>query len=359
MSSGSIYLSGVLAFVVTASAIPIVRRLAIRFGAMDTPNHRSSHSGPIPRLGGVAILMGFTVGCIVGHWLTGNWPSVDRALIKGALVGVALVGFIDDILGIKAIARMAVYLALSVVIWVAGTRISLVDIPGLGAFDLGTVGSLIVTVLFISWYTNLFNFMDGIDGIAGGAALITLGSLALLFHSAGEIYWCTVSAMAAAATGGFLLFNYSPASVFMGDGGSVFLGLLSGVLTVKAVHGRIITFSSALFLMLPFAFDATFTLLRRLMNRERVWEAHRRHVYQQMSDLGLSHRDISIIYTSIAMVLASLGLQLDGWLPVTKAVTWWACLVLLLLCCSCVLNINGRRQQKAERGKENCRQAMS
>jgi UDP-N-acetylmuramyl pentapeptide phosphotransferase/UDP-N-acetylglucosamine-1-phosphate transferase len=185
--------------------------------------------------------------------------------------------------------------------------------------------------------------MDGIDGIAGGASLVTLGALAIVFSSNGLAPLSLLAVSACAAVVGFLLYNYPPASVFMGDGGSVFLGMTAGALSIAAVKEGILSLAAAVFMMLPFVFDATFTLFRRMLRRERFWAAHRSHVYQQMCDLGFSHRSVTLIYTVAAVICAAVGLAFDTWPRMVQAAVWWRALGVMLAVSVAVVRINERR----------------
>jgi UDP-N-acetylmuramyl pentapeptide phosphotransferase/UDP-N-acetylglucosamine-1-phosphate transferase len=276
-------------------------------------------------------------------WRLAVFPAGTYLVLLLALLAGAAVGFLDDIFQMPTALRFSLYLLVAAAIAVFFSQATVFALPLLPTVHLGVIGGVIFSALYIAWYTNLFNFMDGIDGIAGGASLITLGALAFVFSSNGLAPLSLLAISICAAVVGFLIYNFPPASVFMGDGGSVFLGMAAGALSIAAVKEGILSLAAAIFIMLPFVFDATFTLLRRMMRRERFWAAHRSHVYQQMCDLGFSHRSVTLIYTAAAALFAGIGLVFDRWPVIVQAVVWWGSLGVLLGVSIGVVRRNERR----------------
>ncbi|MBN1654968.1 MAG: glycosyltransferase family 4 protein [Deltaproteobacteria bacterium] len=324
-------LPAIVAFLVAVTTVPVARSFALRKGLLDVPNKRSSHKHPTPRTGGIGILGGSAAGIAVALALAPDngavWPVW---VLLAALAGGAAVGFIDDLFSIPTLFRMLLYSAMAVLIALFYTAVAVVDLPLIRELRLGAAGGVVFSALFVAWYANLFNFMDGVDGIAGGAAIVALGALAAVFF-ADELYLPgSFAVVACAATAGFLPYNFPPASVFMGDGGSVFLGMSIGALSLAAVDQGVVSLPASVFFMLPFVFDATFTLFRRIVFRERFWTAHRSHVYQQLCDLGFSHRTVTIAYTGCALLFALIGIMFDKWSDQAKAVVWWGSWLVLL-----------------------------
>lgn len=259
-----------------------LRRYALARSLMDIPNARSSHSTPTPRGGGVAIVLSFLLGLpLLAVAGLASW-ALTWALL-GAGVGVAVLGFLDDhghiaarwrLLGHFAAALWALY-------WLGG----LPPLPMFGhLFDLGWLGQVLAAV-YLVWVLNLYNFMDGIDGIAsieaicvclGGALLLVLPGLDGAGHAQGS--W--VSLLLACAVAGFLFWNFPPARIFMGDAGSGFLGITLGILSLQAAWVAPQLLWSWVILLGVFIVDATFTLLRRLLRGDKIYEAHRSHAYQ-------------------------------------------------------------------------------
>ena len=270
--------AGMLAAAGTGALIPVLRRAAL----LDRPNERSSHAVPTPRGGGIAV-----VAAIVAGWAvllaTGVAPPA-LTIPLGAAVGLASVSWLDDRGSLSPVVRLAAQcLAVGLGLSVLGRGGAVFQGLLLPVLDLAAAAVLWV------WFVNLFNFMDGIDGLAGSeAAAIGLGLVLCASLGAGsDPALAALAGAVAAAAIGFLVWNWAPARIFLGDVGSVPLGYLIGFLLLGyAQHGH---WRAALILPLYFLVDATTTLLRRLFRGERVWEAHREHFYQQAVRRGLGH----------------------------------------------------------------------
>jgi Fuc2NAc and GlcNAc transferase len=301
----------VIALVVAALAAwwgtSLVRRYAISQSLVDIPNDRSSHSTPTPRGGGLAIVAVVFAGVALQTVIGG----LDRDVGIGVLGGgglIALVGWIDDRSDLRARWRAMAQFAAAIwfVSWVGAPQ-SL----WLGTWSLPlSVAAPVLAVVSLVWLINLFNFMDGIDGIAGGEAVSVGAAGGVLLLASGASGLASTAFLVAAASMGFLVWNWAPARIFMGDVGSGFLGFMLGALAIAADRSGAVPLLVWLLLMGVFVFDATVTLLRRL-RRERVYEAHRRHAYQRAVAAGLSHRTVA---------LGVLGL--NGALVILAAVAW-------------------------------------
>lgn len=254
---------------------------------LDHPNDRSLHSNPTPRSGGVAIVAGIVVGAAI--WAA--WAGAPRVLVwlgGGALL-VAGISFLDDMKGLSVASRFAGHLAVSGLLMVGGLGLSRLELPGVvWDWPIGVGG--ILSVLFLIWMINLYNFMDGMDGFAGGMAVFGFGTFAILGALAGHSAFAATSLIVAAAAAGFLIFNFPPARIFMGDTGSSALGLLAGGLSLWGTAERAFPFWAALLAFSPFIVDASVTLVRRLWRGERVWQAHKTHYYQRLVQSGWGHR---------------------------------------------------------------------
>ena len=261
---------------------PAGRRLAL-----DTPNDRSLHAQPVPRTGGLAVVAGVAVACALAQ------PGV--AVTLGAALALAAVSFADDLLGLPTLARLAAHLAAASVVL---------------AFELGYAEPVLFTILLltIAWYTNLYNFMDGSDGLAGGMAVIGFGAYAIAAHLSGAGPFAALCASVAAAAAGFLVFNFPPARLFMGDAGSVPLGFLAGALGVVGWSRGYWPIWFPLLVFAPFVCDATLTLLRRALRRERVWQAHRDHYYQRLVRMGFGHRGTALVEYAVMAGCAAIAL---------------------------------------------------
>ena len=282
-----ITLSLVGAFALTGA----VRRFAIQKSVLDIPNERSSHSVPTPRGGGVAIVVAF-IAAVLLLWALGLVPlSVMSALVLGG-AGIAILGFFDDLGHIPARWRLlGHFLAGAWVVYSLGGLAPL-TLWG-GAVDLGLLGSLLA-VVFLVWMLNLYNFMDGIDGLASSEAVFAGLAGGLIYFLSGQDGLAVLCFAMAAAAGGFLCWNFPPAKIFMGDAGSGFLGIVMGAMALIAGWVSPDFFWSWIILLGLFVVDATVTLLRRLLRGEKVYEAHRSHAYQFASRQFGSHKKVTL-----------------------------------------------------------------
>ena len=270
----------------------LVRRLAVSHGVLDVPNQRSSHKAPTPRGGGVAIVSANTLALAMLAVL--GDVKLDLVLALGGSLAVAWVGFMDDRHPLSAKVRLTVHIVAGAwaLYWLGG-------LPPLRFGDkiiaLGWMGYLLGT-LGIAWSLNLFNFMDGIDGIAATEAIfVVLGAALLTLLGTDTMGLVAVCLVFAAACTGFLVWNWPPAKIFMGDVGSGYLGYLLAVLALAATRENPVSLWCWLILGGAFFVDATVTLARRLMRGDRVSQAHRSHAYQWLSRRWGSHRLVTIV----------------------------------------------------------------
>lgn len=278
-------------------------RWANRTRILDIPNHRSGHTAPTPRGAGL-VIAGVTAGAA---GLAAVTSPAARPLLT-ALVGavpVVLVGWLDDRRGLHALPRFATHVLASA--WGAGWLVFVAwHLSGITA-----VTTTIGLVLLITWFINLFNFMDGLDGLAAGQAAI--GALALLVFGGGATLGIAIVMGAlTAAMLGYLWFNWPPARVFMGDSGSTFLGYVLAVGALDLGHGSLHMTLASLLPLAPFLFDATATLVLRIARGERWWDAHRDHTYQQLVDAGTPVLATDVAYWSWAAMGLAVGLAVMG-----------------------------------------------
>lgn len=308
-----------------------------RVRIIDMPNERSSHANPTPRSGGIAIVVTFFVG-LMALWMV----SDDAVLGQGYFWAfcatsflIAVVSIIDDLSGMSFKAKLMLQIACAVAVMAMGVVIDRLSLPVLGVWHLGWL-AYPLTLVWIVGLTNAFNFMDGIDGIAGGTAIVAAGFFAAITFMQGSTFIYLVSIVIVGASLGFLLWNWQPAKIFMGDSGSQFLGFVLAVLAVMA--GRFddshVSFYVMGLLFFHFIWDTAYTMIRRLRAGERVTEAHRTHLYQLMTRLGLSHARVSTAYVLIG-VLQGVGalvlVNVDGELRVLVFVPFVVLQVLLTL----------------------------
>ena len=284
--------------------VGLVRRQLLRRGILDRPNARSSHDTPTPRGGGIGV-----IAVVLPLWiiLAFVWPdaihrepSAAGWAIPLAALALAAISWIDDLRSLGALPRLAMQLvtALAGVMLLPGPVFQGL-LPAWLDAGLAAIGWI--------WFVNLFNFMDGIDGITGiEAASIGVGILVIGLVSAAGLAPLHLHALVvAAAAAGFLVWNWSPARIFLGDIGSVPMGYLLGwLLLVLAATGH---WAAALILPLYYLTDATLTLLRRLARGEKVWQAHREHFYQQAVQNGRGHGQVSLAVGLVNLALIALA----------------------------------------------------
>jgi UDP-N-acetylmuramyl pentapeptide phosphotransferase/UDP-N-acetylglucosamine-1-phosphate transferase len=258
---------------------------------MDHPNDRSLHETPTPRIGGIGIMTGVAVA---GVWLA------DAALLPAMLGAFALAGvsLLDDVRGLPVRVRFLAHFVAA-----AGCL-----------FALGLTGwALLVGTLAAVWMTNLYNFMDGANGLAGGMAAIGFGALALAAWLGDAPALATFCAAIAAAALAFLRFNLPSARLFMGDAGSIPLGFFAATLGILGARQGVWPWAFPLLVFSPFIADASVTLARRALRGEKVWQAHRSHYYQRVVLLGASHRQLAVAAFALMLAMGGLAFMLRAW----------------------------------------------
>lgn len=291
-------LLGLLALFLSAILTGLLRRYALNSQLLDIPNARSSHSIPTPRGGGVSIVLVFLLGLPILLFIGVISLGVMWALI-GAGAIAAIIGFLDDHGHIPARWRLlAHFMAATWGLYCLGGLPPLViSLPldySNALFNFDLLGQ-ILALFYLVWLLNLYNFMDGIDGLASIEAItVCIGGALLYFLSAETAGQWVLPLFLAFTVAGFLLWNYPPAKIFMGDACSGFLGLILGLLSIQATWINPLYFWSWLILLGVFILDATFTLFRRFLQGDKVYEAHRSHAYQYASRYYNSHKVVSI-----------------------------------------------------------------
>ena len=312
MAMASWWLAGLVAsWLLTA----LVRRYALHTNLLDLPNERSSHTVPTPRGGGVGIVLSclaiiFVVGLqgLIEQWL------MIATLGSGAMV--AVLGFVDDRSSLPARWRLLGHLAAA--IWVLGWMGPIPPVTLFGVVVNLSYAGPMLCALYLVWMINLFNFMDGIDGIASVEAITTSLGGALLWWLAGSGNGWVVAVVFASCVAGFLIWNFPPAKIFMGDAGSGFLGLMVALLSLWCAQATPVLFWSWFILIGCFMVDATTTLVRRVRRGERFFDAHRAHAYQYASRRVGRHLPVTLACGAINLLwllplaaLVAMG-KLDG-----------------------------------------------
>lgn len=318
------------ALLVSAAATLILVRSAGRFARLlDRPNERSLHRTPVPRTGGLAVLLGTLVAAALV--LASGPVEAVWGWVLGALSLVALVSFLDDRGEIGPLYRLAAHLGAALILMLGGLRWSVVELPGT-ALPLPAMLAGLALLLFVVWMINLYNFMDGMDGFAAGMAGFGFAALAVLGWRAGDLEYALITAAIAASAAGFLVGNFPPARIFLGDLGSASLGLLAAACALVGSQRGLFPLWVAWLSFAPFIVDATWTLLRRALRGERLWQAHRSHHYQRLVLAGWSHRrtllwSYLLMGAGAATAVAAVGMSVgDQW----RLLAAWAVIYLLI-----------------------------
>ena len=290
-----------LALVLSYLGIIPLRRWAERRQILDIPNERSSHTRPVPRGGGLAIVFFSVIGSIAAWLLNRGWPfsMLLTFLIAAALISV--VSWLDDLRPLPNRIRFAAHSVAAILAILGLGYWNSIDIPVVGQFQMGWLG-ILITFLWIVGLSNAYNFMDGIDGIAGGQAIVAGMGWTILGWLSVQPLIALLGLLLGATSLGFLGHNWPPARIFMGDVGSAFLGFTFSVLSVIAVQNDPRFALIGLLLVWPFVFDTGFSFFRRLRKGENVFAAHRSHLYQRLVIAGRSHRFVTLLYVGLALV---------------------------------------------------------
>lgn len=301
-------LAPAFSFLVTLGLLAWLARSKIAAAVLDRPNQRSLHSTPVPRIGGMGMAAGVATG-----WLLVS-PATPLAIVAGSCVlfGLAL---LDDVSGISVATRLGAHLLVA-----AGFVIA--------AMPAATPPWLsIVLTLAVAWMTNLYNFMDGSDGLAGGMTLSGFGFYAAAAWLAGYPMFALTSLSIASAAAAFLIFNFFPARIFMGDTGSIPIGFLAAAFGIFGWQEKIWPIWFPILVFSPFIVDASATLIKRVFRREKIWQAHREHYYQRLVRSGWGHRKTAL--TGYALMIAAglsglCGILLPGAGQIAFCVMWIA-----------------------------------
>lgn len=265
----------------------LMRRAALL--PMDHPNSRSLHATPTPRVGGIGVMMAVLIASMFIQSPI-LWP-----FMLGVLV-LAAISLLDDYKNLSVRWRLLAHIVVAVACVFTFTRLPIIQ--------------FIATSLAIVWMTNLYNFMDGADGLAGGMAVIGFGAMSVAAGWAGALDLAVFCVSISAAALAFLRFNFPPAQIFLGDVGSIPLGFLAAAI---GVYGEAQAYWPLLFPVVvfsPFILDASVTLLKRALRGEKVWHAHREHYYQRLVRMGWSHRQLALAAYVLMLVCAMAGLLL-------------------------------------------------
>ncbi|GAA0469266.1 MraY family glycosyltransferase [Alkalibacillus silvisoli] len=277
---------------------PIVRKIAIKYRIVDSPDERKMHTEEKPYLGGIAIFSGVMVAYIM------FWPSHEHqlAIVIGAFI-MLLTGFFDDLFNLRPVYKLAGQGLAAVMIVSSGLLIERINIPFFGEIELNNL-SIIITIIWILAVSNAINLIDGLDGLAAGVTSIALTAILIMSFIDGNFAAAFLAIILIGSNLGFLYYNFNPARIYMGDSGSLFLGYMVAIISMLGLFKNVALFSFIIPLMVvavPIV-DTFFTIIRRLKNGESVMTADRKHIHHQLIDAGLSHRGaVLVIYLFSAL----------------------------------------------------------
>ncbi|WP_338449539.1 MraY family glycosyltransferase [Niallia oryzisoli] len=292
-----IYLTMLLCFIISILITPVVIKLAFKIGATDKPNQRKVHQKIMPRLGGLAIYISF----VLGVWFYQPQSPYIMSILAGATI-IIITGILDDMFEISAKLKLVGQLAAAgVVVFWGGVQVEFINLPfSDGTLEFGFL-SVPITILWIVGITNAINLIDGLDGLAAGVssiALITISGMAILF---GNPFVVIIASIVLASTLGFLVFNFHPAKIFMGDTGALFLGFMISVLSLLGFKT-----SAFISLILPIIIlgvpisDTFFAILRRIVNKKPLMAPDKSHLHHCLLGLGFTHRQTVLIIYAMA-----------------------------------------------------------
>jgi UDP-N-acetylmuramyl pentapeptide phosphotransferase/UDP-N-acetylglucosamine-1-phosphate transferase len=346
----SIISAAVFVAVASYAGVALVRFLAPRIGFFDLPNDRSSHARPMPSGGGLAFVV---INLVSWWWLLVFHPSIPLPLatrthhaLGFVIAGVLIAGIslLDDLGHVPVLIRLAVHVVGAAVFVGMFTWWAALDLPLLGWLTLGTVG-LVLSMFWIVSMVNAYNFIDGLDGMAGGQAVAAgLGWVALGF-STGHFAIEAFGALLAASSIGFLAHNWQPARIFMGDVGSTFLGFCFAVLPIIASQYDPRLALAGVLLVWPALFDTGFTIIRRLKRRENVFTGHREFLFHRLVAAGWSHAAASSLYFTLPLVGAGIAFT---WQYGSKSLHIAALISIVALCTGLWTLVRGQEKKHLE-----------
>jgi Fuc2NAc and GlcNAc transferase len=289
-----------LSFLLSFFSTVVYKKLAVMWKILDIPNERSAHKNPVPRGAGIAFFIAFNIVLAILVMQNALTMNYTYPVFLGGPV-VLILGYWDDLSSLSASVRLSVHFLVSlfVILLISAGFSKTIEISFLPNWPWLTAS---FSVLFIAWFINLYNFMDGCDGLATTIGMVGSGLIAILSYVSGNTDLAIIYVVLAYALAGFLLFNWHPAKVFMGDAGAYYLGYVFGALALVSK----LYYDSSLFVHLiifgTFIVDATWTLFRRFLRKEKVFKAHREHAFQKLLTKHWSHSKVTALYALITVL---------------------------------------------------------
>ncbi|MDQ0206791.1 UDP-GlcNAc:undecaprenyl-phosphate GlcNAc-1-phosphate transferase [Alkalicoccobacillus murimartini] len=332
------YMFGLItAFLVTIATVPMVMAFARKWGFVDKPDHRKVHKGNMPRIGGVAIMFGMAAGVAVLWSQLGEAQNEMGFLIAGAVI-LAIVGLIDDRFALGAKTKLIGQTVAAICAASSGLRIEFIQIPFIGNVEFGFL-SFIVTIIWILAVINSVNLIDGLDGLAAGVTMIAVLTMLIMAtgHPLAYASVIVLSLSLLGSTSGFLLYNFYPAKIFMGDTGSMFLGYAMAVISMMGLFKSVTMFSlivPLLILAVPFI-DTTFAVIRRTLNQQSIGTADKGHLHHCLLAMGYGHRKTVLIIYGISMLFGAVAVLFS------QTANWVSLVLLVVILCGIMLFAEG------------------
>ncbi|SDM54836.1 glycosyltransferase family 4 protein [Sediminibacillus halophilus] len=314
------FIALLLCFIISVAITPLVKRLAIRIGAVDQPNYRKIHSKLMPRLGGLAIFISF----LIGFYLFDPVSKYDWPILVGAIL-ITTIGFLDDLFELSAKVKFAVQLVAAGIVVFNGVQITFINLPFGETLQFGYM-SIPITIIWIVGITNAINLIDGLDGLSAGVSSIALITISGLAISLGDSFVALMGLMLLGSTLGFLVYNFHPAKIFMGDTGALFLGYMIGVFSVLGFK-NVTLFSlivPIIILGVPIL-DTFFAIVRRIIQNKPLSAPDKLHLHHCLLKLGFGHKQ------TVILIYAMSGLFSIAAIIFTKSTVWGSTITLLAL----------------------------
>ncbi|CAI2574690.1 putative undecaprenyl-phosphate N-acetylglucosaminyl 1-phosphate transferase [Apilactobacillus kunkeei] len=295
---------------ISAVVTPFIRKLAFRWGAIDSPNKRRMNKIPMPTLGGLAIFFSYTIATM--FLLRSQMPPHQLYGMFAGQVIIIITGIIDDIIVLKPRQKVfGISLAAIIVYFFGNIQMSNVSLPLIGTFSLGWL-SLPITIIWILAITNAVNLIDGLDGLATGVAVIaltTMGITGFFFLNVGNVYVSIMIFALVAACLGFLPYNFFPARIYLGDTGSLFIGFMISIFSLNGLKNAtfITVIIPVIILGVPIT-DTIYAILRRMLNKQPIMHADKRHLHHRLMQIGLTHRQTVLVIYGIALIFSFISL---------------------------------------------------
>lgn len=334
----------ILAMVISLFLVPWVGKLALLWGAVDKPDARKVHTSLMPRMGGLAIYISFTVVVLLSQEITQQMVG----LLAGGTI-LVIVGIVDDIKDLPAKVKLVFQIIAACIVVAFGVRVEFLTNIIFGNMLHLNVLSIPVTIIWIVGITNAVNLIDGLDGLAAGTSIIAAITMAIVGFASHQYFMASLAMVLAGATAGFLRYNFHPASIFMGDTGSMFLGYNLSVMAIMGV-AKSFTFLSLVTPLLVLAipiFDTAFAIIRRKMNHKPIFKPDKEHLHHRLLSYGFNHRDTVLIIYTVSAILAACGLIMT-YLNSTQGVFFLAIIMIVILYGALKVGLIGKKTKSSE-----------